>query len=256
MRLALGIEYDGSDFHGWQRLGHGPSVQAEVESALSFVADAPTVVQCAGRTDSGVHARCQVVHFDTDALRAPRGWVLGANSRLSAAICVRWAQPVAEDFSARYAARARCYRYRILDRNVRPALLRRYVAWERLKLDADGMHEAAQALIGEHDFSAFRAVHCQANHAVRNMQRIDVRREGEEVVVDVRANAFLHHMVRNIVGSLLVIGRGDRPPAWLGELLRARDRSVAGATAPPQGLCFLGPLYPAQWGLPAEATLR
>ncbi len=255
MRLALGIEYDGSDFQGWQKLSHGPSVQAEVESALSFVADAPTTVQCAGRTDSGVHARCQVVHFDTDAQRTTRGWVLGANSRLPDAIAVRWAQPVAADFHARYGARARRYRYRILDRSIRPALLRRFVAWERLPLDAEAMHRAAQALIGEHDFSAFRAVQCQAHHAVRDMQGIHVRREGEEIVVDVRANAFLHHMVRNIVGSLLVIGRGERPEAWMGELLRGRDRTVAGATAPPQALCFLGPLYPAEWGLPAEATL-
>jgi tRNA pseudouridine38-40 synthase len=255
MRLALGIEYDGGDFFGWQKLGHGPSVQAVVESALGFVADATIVVQCAGRTDSGVHARCQVAHFDTDAQRSPRGWVLGANSRLPESVAVRWAQLVAEDFSARYSARARRYRYRILDRNIRPALLRRYVAWERLPLDADAMHRAAQGLIGEHDFSAFRAVQCQANHAVRDMQEIHVRREGEEIVIDVRANAFLHHMVRNIVGSLLAIGRGERPEAWMDELLHGRDRTVAGATAPPQGLCFLGPLYPAEWGLPAEATL-
>ncbi len=255
MRIALGIEYDGTDFQGWQKLGHGPSVQAEVEAALSFVANAATVVQCAGRTDSGVHARCQVVHFDTDASRPMRGWVLGANSRLPAAICVRWAVHVADDFHARYAARARRYRYRILDRKIRPALLRRYVAWERLPLDADAMHRAAQALIGEHDFSAFRAVQCQARHAVRDMQTISVVREGEEVVVDVRANAFLHHMVRNIVGSLLVIGRGESHEGWMDELLRGRDRNVAGATAPPQGLCFLGPLYPVQWELPVEAML-
>jgi tRNA pseudouridine38-40 synthase len=255
MRLALGIEYDGTDFLGWQRLGHGPSVQSAIESALSFVADEAIVVQCAGRTDSGVHARCQVVHFDTDAQRPTRGWLLGANSRLPTSISVRWAQLVDADFHARYSARARRYRYRILDRNIRPALLYRYVAWERLSLDADAMHRAAQALIGEHDFSAFRAVQCQARHAVRDMQEISIRREGEEVVVDVRANAFLHHMVRNIVGSLLVIGRGVNPEGWIGELLRGRDRTVAGATAPPQGLCFLGPLYPAKWGLPVESTL-
>jgi tRNA pseudouridine38-40 synthase len=255
MRLALGIEYDGGDFFGWQKLGHGPSVQAAVESALGFVADAPVVVQCAGRTDSGVHARCQVVHFDTDALRPMRGWVLGANSRLPQSISVRWAVEVEADFHARFAARARRYRYRIVDRAIRPALSRQYLAWERLPLDALAMHRAAQALIGEHDFSAFRAAQCQAAHAVRDMQRIDVRRDGEEVVIDVRANAFLHHMVRNIVGSLLEVGRGERPESWLGELLQGRDRSVAGDTAPSQGLCFLGPLYPAQWRLPAEATL-
>ena len=255
MRLALGIEYDGGDFFGWQKLSHGPSVQAAVESALGFVADAPISVQCAGRTDSGVHARCQVVHFDTDAIRPMRGWVLGANARLPASVSVRWAAEVEADFHARYAARARCYRYRILDRAIRPALSRQYLAWERLPLDTDAMHRAAQALIGEHDFSAFRAAQCQAAHAVRDMQRINVRREGEEVVIDVRANAFLHHMVRNIVGSLLAIGRAEQAESWLGELLQGRDRSVAGETAPPQGLCFLGPLYPAQWGLPSEATL-
>ena len=255
MRLALGIEYDGGDFFGWQKLSHGPSVQAAVESALGFVADAPISVQCAGRTDSGVHARCQVVHFDTDAIRPMRGWVLGVNARLPTSVSVRWAVGVAADFHARYAARARCYRYRILDRAIRPALSRQYLAWERLPLDTDAMHRAAQALIGEHDFSAFRAAQCQAAHAVRDMQRIDVRRDGEEVVIDVRANAFLHHMVRNIVGSLLAIGRAEQAESWMGELLQGRDRTVAGDTAPSQGLCFLGPLYPAQWGLPAEATL-
>ena len=255
MRLALGIEYDGTDFHGWQKLADCASVQAEVESALGFVANETVAVQCAGRTDAGVHARCQVVHFDTEAQRPMRGWMLGANARLPDAICVRWAVEVADDFHARYAARARRYRYRILNRTIRPALLHRYVAWERAPLDADAMHRAAQALLGEHDFSAFRAAQCQATHAQRDMQQIDVRRDDEEIIIDVRANAFLHHMVRNIVGSLVAIGRGEQPEAWMGELLHGRDRTVAGATAPPQALCFLGPLYPAEWGLPAEATL-
>jgi tRNA pseudouridine38-40 synthase len=255
MRIALGIEYDGSDFHGWQRLSHAGTVQEAVESALSFVADAPVAVQCSGRTDAGVHALCQVVHFDTQARRDPRGWMLGANSRLPHAITVRWAIDVSDAFSARHSARARRYRYRILNRGVRPSLQRDYLTWERLPLDADAMHRAAQALLGENDFSAFRAAQCQATHAMREMQAIAVRREGEEVVIDVRANAFLHHMVRNIVGSLLPIGRGEMPESWMGELLRGRDRTVAGATALPQGLCFMGPLYPAQWGLPAEATL-
>jgi tRNA pseudouridine38-40 synthase len=255
MSIALGIEYDGSGFQGWQRLSHANCVQTEVESALSFVANEAIEVQCAGRTDAGVHAICQVVHFDSRAEREPRGWMLGANSRLPHAITVRWAVPVDEAFSARHSARARRYRYRILNRNVRPSLLRDYLAWERLPLDVDAMHRAAQALLGEHDFSAFRAAQCQATHAMREMQAISVRREGEQVVIDVRANAFLHHMVRNIVGSLLPIGRGEMPESWMGELLRGRDRTVAGATALPQGLTFVGPLYPAQWGLPAEATL-
>ena len=255
MRLALGIEYDGTDFQGWQRLSHAVSVQAEVEAALGFVADEPIAALCAGRTDAGVHALCQVVHFDTQAEREPRGWVLGANSRLPHAITVRWAAPVEQGFSARHSARARRYRYRILNRGVRPALQRDYLAWERLPLDAGAMHRAAQALLGENDFSAFRAAQCQATHAMREMQAISVHRIGEEIVIDLQANAFLHHMVRNIVGSLLPIGRGEMPETWMGELLRGRDRTVAGPTALPQGLCFLGPLYPAEWGLPAEATL-
>lgn len=255
MRIALGIEYDGASFQGWQRLSHASSVQTAVESALSFVADAPIEVQCAGRTDAGVHALCQVVHFDTTVQRSSRGWVLGANSRLPHAITVRWAVPVADEFHARHGARARRYRYRIFNRALRPSLQRDYLTWERLPLDESAMHRAAQALLGENDFSAFRSSQCQATHARREMQRIGVRREGEEVIVDVQANAFLHHMVRNIVGSLLPIGRGERPESWMQELLHGHDRTVAGPTAPPQGLTFIGPLYPAQWGLPPEVTL-
>jgi tRNA pseudouridine38-40 synthase len=255
MRLALGIEYDGTDFQGWQRLGHGPSVQAELEAALGFVADAPTVVQCAGRTDSGVHALCQVVHFDTDAVRQPRGWILGCNSRLPQSISVRWVVQVADDFNARYAARARRYRYRILDRNVRPALLRRYVAWERRPLVAEPMHAAAQALLGEHDFTAFRAVQCQARHAVRNVQDISVRREGEEVVVDIRANAFLHHMVRNIVGLLLAVGTGRVPPDRARQQIEGRERSLGEATAAAHGLYLWRVDYPPEFGLPADSAI-
>jgi tRNA pseudouridine38-40 synthase len=255
MRIALGIEYDGSRFLGWQRQSHGPSVQAAVEQALAGVADAAVEVICAGRTDTGVHARCQVVHFDSEAERTPRGWALGVTSRLPASVCVRWAQPVDAAFHARFAARARRYRYRILNRGVRPALERDYLTWERLPLDAERMHAAAQGLLGEHDFNAFRSVQCQAAHARRNLQRIAVRRDDEIVTIEVQANAFLHHMVRNIVGSLLPIGRGEQPVEWLAELLAGRDRTLAGPTAPAQGLCFLGPLYPAEWNLPAEVTL-
>jgi tRNA pseudouridine38-40 synthase len=255
MRVALGIEYDGSSFLGWQRQTHGPSVQAALEQALSSVADAPVEAVCAGRTDTGVHARCQVVHFDTDAQRTARGWALGVTSRLPDSVCVRWAQPVDAAFHARFAARARRYRYRILNRGVRPAIQRDYLTWERLPLDAERMHAAAQSLLGEHDFNAFRSVQCQAAHARRDLQQISVRREEEIVILDVRANAFLHHMVRNIVGSLLLIGRGEQPVQWLAELLAGRDRTQAGPTAPAQGLCFLGPMYPAEWKLPDEVTL-
>jgi tRNA pseudouridine38-40 synthase len=255
MRYALGIEYDGSDFLGWQRLRHGHTVQAVLEDALGRIANQPVAVVCAGRTDSGVHAACQVVHFDSDADRDARAWTLGANSLLPASVAVRWAQPVDPAFHARYAARARRYRYRILNRPVRAALEARYVTWERRPLDAGRMHAAAQALLGEHDFSAFRTRQCQARHPRRQMQQVSARRDGDEVVVEVQANAFLHHMVRNIVGSLLPIGRGERPIEWLAQLLDGRDRDVAGPTAPSNGLCFIGPRYPTDWNLPAEVTL-
>ena len=263
MRFALGIEYDGGGFSGWQRLERPgepskrsePTVQAALEEALSFVAGHRVDTTCAGRTDAGVHAACQVVHFDTQAQRDPRGWMLGTTSRLPPAVCVLWCVPVADDFHARFSARARRYRYRILNRAVRPALERQYLSWERLPLDADAMHRAAQALVGEHDFSAFRTVHCQAPHARRNLHRLSVRREGEVIEVDIQANAFLHHMVRNIVGSLLPVGRGQAAESWPGELLAGRDRTVAGPTAPPDGLVFVGPLYPARWKLPAMVAL-
>ncbi|WP_394537487.1 tRNA pseudouridine(38-40) synthase TruA [Lysobacter enzymogenes] len=267
-RYALGVEYDGSEFSGWQRLvrpgepsrpEHAPrgeaTVQTTLEQALSFVAGTGVEVVCAGRTDAGVHASCQVVHFDSPVEREPRGWVLGTTSRLPPSVCVRWCIPVAPDFHARFSARARRYRYRILNRPVRPALQRQYLSWERRPLDADAMHRAAQALLGENDFSAFRTVHCQAPHARRDLQYIAVRRDGDIVEMEVQANAFLHHMVRNIVGSLLPVGRGDRPEGWIAELLAGRDRTVAGPTAPSAGLVFVGPRYPAECQLPAEVCL-
>ncbi|RPE81397.1 tRNA pseudouridine(38-40) synthase TruA [Vulcaniibacterium tengchongense] len=262
-RYAAGVEYDGGAFSGWQRLSkHGEpdppgeaTLQGAIEAALSFVAGAPIETVCAGRTDAGVHAECQVIHFDSPVARDPRGWVLGATAQLPPQVCLRWCRPVPPGFHARFSARARRYRYRILNRPVRPALGRQYLAWERRPLDAGAMHRAAQALLGENDFSAFRTVHCQAPHARRELQEISVRRAGEVVEIEVQANAFLHHMVRNIVGSLLLVGRGERPEAWIGELLAGRDRTVAGPTAPAAGLTFLGPRYPAEWHLPAEVTL-
>ncbi len=254
MRWAVGIEYAGSAYLVWQRLGHGPSVQASVEEALGRVAAHPVHVVCAGRTDAGVHARCQVVHFDSAADRSPRAWTLGATSALPADIAVRWAQPVADEFHARFSAQSRRYRYRILNRPVRPALEHAFVAWERLPLDATRMHEAARSLLGEHDFSAFRAQACQARHPRRTVLAARVARVGDEVHVEIEANAFLHHMVRNIVGSLLPIGRGEQPIQWLRQLLDGRTRAVAGPTAPPQGLLFLGPRYPVACGMPAEVT--
>jgi tRNA pseudouridine38-40 synthase len=254
LRIALGIEYDGTDFFGWQRLSHGPTVQGALEEALSFVADHPVEVICAGRTDAGVHARCQVVHFDSAAQRSERGWMLGTNSKLPSSVGVRWVRPVADDFHARYGARARRYRYTILNRAARPALDARYVAWERHPLDADAMQRASAALIGENDFSAFRTVACQARTPFRNVHALRVARIDDRIEIEIEANAFLHHMVRNIVGSLLPIGRGERPVEWIAQLLAGRDRSVAGPTASASGLCFIAPRYPVGSGLPAEVS--
>ncbi|HET9484351.1 MAG TPA: tRNA pseudouridine(38-40) synthase TruA [Xanthomonadales bacterium] len=255
MRYALGIEYDGTDFMGWQLQPHGPSVQGAVEQAVGFVADAPVHTTCAGRTDAGVHARCQVVHFDAGAKRTARAWVLGANARLPQGVCIRWAHPVEDAFHARFSAVARRYTYTIVNRAVRPALDARYAAWERVPLDAEAMHRAAQALLGENDFTSFRTVACQSRTPMRRVEAITVVRDGERVRLSFRANAFLHHMVRNIVGSLLLVGCGERPQAWIGELLAGCDRTVAGPTASSAGLVFLGPRYPAQWQLPQEVSL-
>lgn len=249
-RFAIGIEYDGTDFFGWQRLRHGPTIQACVEAALSRVADRPVSVVCSGRTDSGVHARCQVAHFDTEAIRAPRAFVLGANSLLPATVALRWCVPVAIDFSARFAATSRRYQYCIINRQTRPALDARFVTWIREPLDVDAMHRASRALVGQHDFSAFRSVRCQAPHAVRTIHSLDLTRAGDALTLAIHGNAFLHHMVRNIVGSLLPIGRGEQSPAWLAEVLAGRDRSMAGPTAPATGLTYLGPQYDAAHGLP------
>ncbi|MEZ5464443.1 MAG: tRNA pseudouridine(38-40) synthase TruA [Lysobacteraceae bacterium] len=255
MRIALAIEYDGSDFYGWQRLSHGPTVQGAVEAALSKVANVPVEVVCSGRTDAGVHAFCQIAHFDAPVERSMRSWMLGGNSNLPPGVAVLWAQPVADDFHARYDARARRYRYRLVNRMSRAALERRRCSWEPHPLDADAMHRAAQALVGEHDFSAFRSSQCQAPHARRCLHALGVERDGEYVSIDVQANAFLHHMVRNIVGSLLPIGRGEQAESWMAELLAGRDREVAGPTASPNGLHFVGALYPAECGLPASVSL-
>ena len=255
MRLALGIEYDGTAFPGWQRQTHATAIQTVVEEALGFVAAHRVEVICAGRTDAGVHARCQVVHFDTSAQRSERSWVLGTNSRLPTSVALRWARAVGEDFHARFSARARRYRYTILNRPMRLALDARYAKWERVPLDEKAMRHAAQALVGEYDFSAFRTVACQSRTPVRRVQDITIARDGDRVVVEIQANAFLHHMVRNIVGSLLPVGRGERPESWIAQLLAGRDRALAGPTAPAQGLTFLHPLYPPQPGLPDEVCL-
>ncbi len=251
MRFALGVEYDGSDFSGWESQPRRRTVQSTLETALACVADGPVATVCAGRTDAGVHAIAQVVHFDSAAERAPHEWVMGTNSKLPGDVSVRWANPVAEPFHARYSAVCRYYRYVILNRRQRPALLRRRAAWERSPLQVAAMRAAAEYLLGEQDFSSFRAAGCQAKSAVRNVVGLEVHRRGDLVFIDIAANAFLQHMVRNVAGVLIEIGKGTREPAWAKELLEARDRTRAAATAPSQGLYLSRIDYPPEHGLPA-----
>lgn len=250
MRIALGIEYDGSRYHGWQLQDGVTTVQACVEAALSRVADEPVRVVCAGRTDTGVHAAAQVVHFDTGAERTERSWVFGANANLPKDISVLWARPVPETFHARFKAERRRYRYVIFNRAVRPTFLQHRVSWEYRPLEAQRMAEAAVHLVGEHDFSSYRALACQAHSPVRTLYRLDVSREGELVLLDLEANGFLHHMVRNIAGVLMSIGAGEQPMAWSREVLEHRDRSLGGVTAPPFGLYLTGVDYPVEYALP------
>ncbi|MGH8175959.1 MAG: tRNA pseudouridine(38-40) synthase TruA [Steroidobacter sp.] len=251
-RIALGLEYDGSAFSGWQSQAHARGVQSVVEAALSSVADHDVAVTAAGRTDAGVHAAMQVVHFDTHASRTERAWMLGANANLPVQVSALWAREMPEAFHARYSAIARRYRYIILNRGPRPALAARRVCWIRDPLDASLMHSAAQLFVGEHDFSSFRAAECQARTPLRNLHEIDVVRRDELVVLSVTANAFLHHMVRNIAGVLIAIGTGERPVEWAAEVLAARDRSKAGVTAQPGGLYLQGIRYAEALDLPSE----
>ncbi len=253
MRIALGVEYEGSGFCGWQSQAGGGAVQDALEAALSMVADAPTRVVCAGRTDAGVHAIGQVVHFDTDAVRPDTAWVRGVNAHLPASVAVRWAKPVPDDFHARFSARGRRYRYLLLNRGERPGLMAKRVGWFHRPLDADAMRAAAALLLGEHDFSAFRSVECQAKSPVKTLRRADVARHGDLLVFDFEASAFLHHMVRNIVGALVYVGKGAHPPEWLGELLAGRDRARAAPTFEACGLYFAGVDYDPVWQLEVGA---
>lgn len=250
MRFAIGLEYDGGAFFGWQLQRQEPTVQGCVEAALSRVADHEVRVTCCGRTDTGVHAVCQVAHFDTRAQRSERSWVLGANSHLPAGVSALWVREVDETFHARFTALARTYRYVILNRWVRPALEARRVCWYRRPLDAERMHATAQLLHGEHDFSAFRAAACQARHAVREIHGIAVRRHASRVEIEVTANGFLYRMVRNLAGSLMSVGSGEQSLEWFAELLESRDRTRAAPTAPADGLYFVGARFPEQYGLP------
>ena len=244
MRIAIGIEYDGTAYNGWQRQRTGIGVQQRLEESIAHVADEAVDITCAGRTDTGVHASGQVGHFDTSADRTDRGWLLGINSNLPDDVNVSWVRRVSDDFHARYSATARSYRYVILNRLVRSALSRNRAWWVHQPLDDKLMHEAAQALVGEHDFSAFRAAGCQASRPFREITRISVTRDGDRVVLEVTANAFLQHMVRNITGTLAAIGRGDEEPGWIHEVLESRDRTRGGIAAPPHGLTLVSVTYP------------
>ncbi len=252
MRYAAIIEYDGAPFSGWQRQPEAPSVQAAVETALSRVADQDIATVCAGRTDAGVHAMAQVVHFDSATGRTPRSWMLGANSNLPATVSVTWAGEVAEDFSARFSAIERSYRYRIINRSSRSVDPRAWCIPRRLEVER--MRAAATAFPGERDFSAFRAADCQANTASRFVSALEIDRYGDEIVIRVSANAFLKNMVRIITGVLVEIGSGAREPAWVSELLASGDRTRGGVTAPAQGLSLVQVRYPSQCGIPLLRT--
>lgn len=249
-RIALGLEYCGSSFHGWQSQPQGNTVQDVLESALRSIAGVPLGVVCAGRTDAGVHASHQVVHFDSPVDRPMSAWVRGVNSHLPDGVAVRWGQPVSTEFHARFVARGRRYRYLLLNRQQRPGLWHGRVGWFHLPLDIKAMQDAAGRLLGEHDFSAFRAAGCQAKTPVKTLWRAEVRQIGNLVVFDFEASAFLHHMVRNMVGTLVYIGKGAQPAGWVDVLLQMNDRKLSAPTFSPDGLYFRGPIYESHWGLP------
>lgn len=244
MRIALLVEYDGSQFHGWQAQTGLRTVQHVLEQALSHVAAQAITVICAGRTDTGVHAINQVVHFDSDNQRTMRAWVQGANSFLPKDVCVKWAKEMPPAFHARYAATARRYQYIIYNASIRPALFRSNLTWHYRQLDHRLMHEAAQFLLGENDFTSFRSIECQSKTPMRHVVALNVTRERDLVFIDITANAFLHHMVRNIVGVLMAIGAGRQPVKWARDVLLAKDRRLGAETAPPSGLYLTGVTYP------------
>ncbi|MFN0163693.1 MAG: tRNA pseudouridine(38-40) synthase TruA [Burkholderiales bacterium] len=250
MRIALGIEYDGTGFTGWQTQPAGTGVQDALERAIAAIAGHPVRLACAGRTDTGVHALAQVAHFETTAARPQNAWVRGVNSHLPPAVAVLWSHPVGEEFHARFSARARAYEYRLINRPVRPALQVNRTGWHPLPLDLTAMRAAAALIVGEHDFSSFRSSECQAKSPVKTLSRASVGRDGDVIRLGFEANAFLHHMVRNIVGCLIAVGAGRHPVSWMGEVLEARDRTRAAPTFAPQGLYLARIDYDARFGLP------
>jgi len=251
-RVALAIEYKGSDFHGFQSQPNGvKTVQQALEKALSFVANEPITLVCAGRTDAGVHATNQIIHFDTLAKRSPKAWVMGTRPHLPDTVSVKWAQDVRPQFHARFSALNRTYRYLISDAKTSSALLHDQITWSSRPLDEEKMREGAAHLVGRHDFTSFRATQCQAKSPIRQIHYLHIIRRGDLIVLEVQANAFLHHMVRNMAGVLMAVGAGDKPPTWVGEVLSAKDRSAGGVTARPFGLYLVSVDFPAEFNLPA-----
>ena len=255
MRIAIGVSYDGSRFDGWQSQTSGNTVQDHLERALAAVEDMPVRVVAAGRTDAGVHAVAQVAHFDCDAEREESAWIRGANSHLPPEVAVQWAIPVAGEFHARFSALARSYRYVLYNHAVRHAVSSRHVGWYHRPLDLANMKAAAAFLLGEHDFSAFRSSECQAKTPVRRMETASVRKHGPYVLFDFTANAFLHHMIRNLVGCLVYVGKGKHSPSWMTELLESRDRRLAAPTMSAAGLYLAAVRYDPRWSLPAFARM-
>lgn len=250
--IALGIEFNGANYRGWQRQQAGvASVQQALEEAISYVANEPVVLHAAGRTDAGVHASNMVAHFTTSAARDPYNWLRGINTLVANDIAVRWVQPMPIEFHARFKAIARRYRYVIVQQSYRPALLHKQVTFVHQSLDVGKMQEAAAKLVGTHDFTSFRAAGCQSNQPVRTVEFAEFTQQGDLLVLDIKADGFLHHMVRNIIGTCLVIGQGDEPVSWIDHLLQTKDRTQAGATAPPDGLYFVNAYYPDEFVLPS-----
>jgi tRNA pseudouridine38-40 synthase len=258
VRIALGVSYNGSAYEGWQSQLSGRTVQDKLEAALGKFTQSKVSTLCAGRTDSGVHGLMQVVHFDTDAEREPSSWVRGTNAYLPKDIAVQWAKVMPREFHCRASATARRYAYVVLESAVRPSVEAGRVGWVYRGLDANVMRQAASYLLGEHDFSSFRAAACQALSPIKTMQRIDISCRGEPMQrywrFEFEANAFLHHMIRNLMGCLLMVGDGRQPPEWILDVLVKRDRDAAAPTFSPDGLYFLGPVYPSQWGIPTKTA--
>ncbi|HIF51082.1 MAG TPA: tRNA pseudouridine(38-40) synthase TruA [Thiotrichaceae bacterium] len=255
MKIALGIEYAGCHYYGWQKQDISPTVQEVLETALSKIADENIRVVCAGRTDTGVHALQQVVHFETSSQRESQAWILGTNTILPNDVAVTWVMHIDDDFHARFSAQERTYQYIILNRQARPAIFNGLVTWQHRELDFDRMQQASQCLIGEHDFSSYRAVACQANSPVRTVHKLEINKLNDWFVITVCANAFLHHMIRNIAGVLMAIGIGKEDVDWAAEVLAAKDRTAGGITAKPDGLYLANIKYPEKYTIPSPKTL-